>query len=92
MIVITSYSIHYTKLYELKKEDKITVHTSTTIAKISGEPGNFTLTLQNGSLSEVKVGAIIPAMGMKPYDPAKLGHLAYGKSEKVITNVEFEVV
>ncbi len=80
------------KLEALKKEDKITVHTSTTIAKISGEPGNFTLTLQKDSLSEVKVGAIIPAMGMKPYDPAKLGHLAYGKSDKVLTNVQFETL
>jgi len=78
------------KLEALEKEDRITVHTSTTIEKISGEPGNFLVTLLNGSTSELKVGAIIPAMGMKPYDPMKLGHLGYGSSERVITNVQME--
>jgi len=95
----TPYEIPYKKLMpplvtqkiaELMVDERITIHTSTTIERISGEPGNFTVRLQNGSPSELTVGAIIPAMGMKPYDATKLGHLGYGLSEKVITGVELE--
>ena len=36
------------------------------------------------------MGGIVQATGWKPYDPEKLGHLGYGKSPDVITNVMME--
>lgn len=78
------------KLKEIKSLDNIKVYTSAVIQEIKGEPGAFDVKLQNGSVQEFRVGAIIAAMGWKPYDPNKLGHLGYGKSKNVITIVEFE--
>jgi len=70
---------------------KISVKTSTTVAKTSGQPGQFTVNLQNGSSpEEIKVGAIVQATGWVPYDTAKLDYLGYGKSPNVVTNVEME--
>lgn len=78
------------KLKEIKNHDNIKVYTSATIQEIKGGPGAFDVKLQNGNRQEFKVGAIIAAMGWKPYDPNKLGHLGYGKSRNVITIIEFE--
>lgn len=74
---------------ELENQQNIEVHLSTEIRKISGEPGNFNVELQNGKPESVRVGAIISATGWKPYDPSKLSHLGYGKPG-VMTGVEFE--
>jgi quinone-modifying oxidoreductase, subunit QmoB len=69
----------------------IQVFTSSRISRIEGQPGMFDATIQtNGSNASVRVGAIIMATGWKPYDAQKLGHLGYGLSPDVITNVEFE--
>ena len=70
---------------------KIQVFTSARIAKIEGQPGMFDVTIQsNGSSASDRVGAIVLATGWKPYDAHKLGHLGYGLTPDVITNVEFE--
>jgi quinone-modifying oxidoreductase subunit QmoB len=69
----------------------ITVFTSASIKSIKGQPGQFQVSLENGSgASEVRAGAIIQATGWKPYDATKLGHLGYGASPDVITNVQME--
>jgi len=68
----------------------ITVHTSTTVAKTDGQPGLYTVTLSNGT--ELKIGAIVMATGWKPYDATKLGHLGYGASKNVVTNLELEEI
>jgi len=78
------------KLREIGSHDNIKVYTSTTIEEVAGQPGGFEVTLQNGSMEKFNVGAIVAAMGWKPYDPNNLGHLGYGKSKKVITIGEFE--
>ncbi len=82
----------YEKLIsEIEAHENITIHKSTTVAKTSGQPGQFKVSLQNGSSSsEITVGAIIQASGWKPYDKKKLGHLGYGTSPDVITNIEME--
>ena len=36
------------------------------------------------------MGAIVQATGWKPYDPNNLGHLGYGSSADVVTNVQME--
>jgi len=76
---------------EVMSNDRITVLTSTTVEKTSGQPGQFAVDLRNGNGGKrVDVGAIVLATGWKPYDPAKLSHLGYGEAADVITNVQME--
>jgi quinone-modifying oxidoreductase subunit QmoB len=72
-------------------DSNIAVHTSTTVKKTSGQPGQFVVQLQNGgSDTTVNVGSIVQASGWRPYDPNKLSHLGYGTTADVITNVQME--
>jgi quinone-modifying oxidoreductase subunit QmoB len=73
---------------EIESNNKIKVFTSCLINKISGEPGNFTVTLSNNET--ITIGAIIQTTGSKPYDAEKLGNLGYGKVENVMTGTQFE--
>jgi quinone-modifying oxidoreductase subunit QmoB len=76
---------------EVRGHDRVMVHTGATIEKISGQPGQFDVSVKaNGSGTGFRVGAIIQATGWKPYDANRLEHLAYGASPDVITNVEME--
>jgi len=77
----------------VKNNDKITVMTNTIVAKTDGMPGRFVVELAKGGTSSVEtVGAIVVATGWRPYDANKLGHLGYGASPDVITNVELEAM
>jgi quinone-modifying oxidoreductase subunit QmoB len=70
---------------------KIQVLTSAKILKTEGQPGMFDVTVQTpAGDTAVRVGAIVLATGWKPYDASRLGHLGYGLSPNVITNVELE--
>ncbi|HDM09533.1 MAG TPA: CoB--CoM heterodisulfide reductase iron-sulfur subunit A family protein, partial [Desulfobacteraceae bacterium] len=69
----------------------IKVYTSSTVEKVSGAPGLFSVEIKgNGNSATEKVGAIVQATGWVPYDANKLDHLGYGKFKNVITNVEME--
>jgi quinone-modifying oxidoreductase, subunit QmoB len=70
---------------------KIQVFTSARIRKTCGQPGMFdvTIAVESGETT-IRVGAIVLATGWKPYDATRLGHLGYGTSPDVITNVGFE--
>jgi quinone-modifying oxidoreductase subunit QmoB len=74
---------------KVQSDSNITVHLGTTIEKISGAPGMFDVTLNNGNGTH-RVGSIVMAAGWKPYDPEKLEHLSYGKFPDVITSVQLE--
>ncbi|TKJ40787.1 heterodisulfide reductase subunit A [candidate division LCP-89 bacterium B3_LCP] len=75
---------------QVEAHDKITIYKSSTIKKIEGEPGKFEVELEGASDGvKFKIGSIVLASGWKPYDPEKLGHLGYGKSN-VVTNVQVE--
>jgi quinone-modifying oxidoreductase subunit QmoB len=79
------------RIAAVDSNDKIKVHTGATIQRITGQPGQFDVTLAvNGSSSQFRVGSIVQATGWRPYDASKLGHLGYGKSPNVVTNVELE--
>ncbi|MCF8380262.1 MAG: FAD-dependent oxidoreductase [Bacteroidales bacterium] len=80
----------HNKIDELKKFENIQTHLSTTIKSISGQPGDFRVILQNGQEEKLHIGAIVAAMGWKPYDPNKLSHLGYGRFPKVLSSPEFE--
>jgi quinone-modifying oxidoreductase subunit QmoB len=74
----------------VRGQSKVTVRTGCSVTKTEGMPGKFTITLSDGSVE--MVGAIILATGWRPYDATKLGHLGYGASPDVVTNVEFEAM
>ena len=70
---------------------KIQVLTKAKILETSGQPGMFDVTVatEAGEM-RTRVGSIVMATGWKPYDATKLGHLGYGLSPDVVTNVELE--
>lgn len=75
----------------IEEEPKVKVYTSSTVEKISGSPGLYTVDIKsNGNGASERVGAVVQATGWVPYDANKLGHLGYGKFKDVITNVEME--
>jgi quinone-modifying oxidoreductase, subunit QmoB len=75
----------------VRDHGRITIHTGTTVVKTGGQPGQFDVTLGgNGAAGPVRVGSIVQATGWKPYDASRLGHLGYGASPDVITNVQME--
>jgi quinone-modifying oxidoreductase subunit QmoB len=79
------------RIAEVRASDRITVYTDTAIEKIAGQPGQFDVTLRrNGDHTSLRVGAIVQATGWKPYDATRLGHLGYGASPNVVTNVQME--
>jgi quinone-modifying oxidoreductase subunit QmoB len=78
---------------EVEANPSIRIFTSTKVRSISGQPGQFKVTLESGDGLEVfGVGAIVQATGARPYDANKLGHLGYGVSPDVITSHELEAM
>jgi len=80
------------KIEELGLYTNIQLYTSTTVKSISGQPGDFEVILDRKPEKRVRVGAIVSAMGWKPYDATRLSGLGYGTSPGVITNLEFEIL
>jgi len=67
----------------------ITVHKSSTVASIAGEPGAFEVKLENAATTEFKSGAVVMASGATPYDASKLTDLGIA-FDNVISSIEFE--
>ncbi len=81
------------KVEAVLQHPNIRVLRSTHIARIEGQPGMFDVLLESESGQEtVRAGAIIVATGWKPYDASRLGHLGYGITPDVVTNVELEAM
>ncbi|NNM05667.1 MAG: FAD-dependent oxidoreductase [Gemmatimonadetes bacterium] len=74
----------------VESNERITVHTGAIIEKVAGMPGQFDVTLKGNGSDPFRVGSIVQATGWKPYDANKLGHLGYGMSADVVTNVQME--
>jgi quinone-modifying oxidoreductase subunit QmoB len=70
----------------------ITVLTGTTVAGISGQPGQFSVRLSGAGERELTAGAIVQATGARPYDARRLPHLGYGAAPDVITSQELEAM
>jgi quinone-modifying oxidoreductase subunit QmoB len=79
-----------TLIEAVKNEPRINVCTATEVASISGAPGQYEVTLRGKSAAQVKIGAIVVAVGGKTYDADKLGELGFGKSANVITSAQLE--
>ncbi|MFZ5760272.1 MAG: FAD-dependent oxidoreductase [Thermodesulfobacteriota bacterium] len=72
----------------VKNHPGITVHTSATLASISGYVGNFTSTIATTTGSEVvNHGVVVLATGGRPYLPSQYG---YGSSARIMTQLELE--
>ncbi|MBU0755814.1 MAG: hydrogenase iron-sulfur subunit, partial [Planctomycetes bacterium] len=70
----------------------VKVYTSTTVKEISGQPGQFDVTLKNGSEVKERIGAIVLASGWNPYPARRLSHLGYGECANVVTNMDVEAM
>ena len=78
---------------EVESHPDIKVYKSSKIEKTEGQPGLYDVTVStNGGSETIKIGAIVLATGWKPYDATKLDYLGYGKSQNVVTNIEFEEI
>lgn len=65
------------------------VYPETSIGSISGEPGRFSVDLQNEKNTTLSVGSVVVATGWKPYDQGKLKAFGTG-TDRVKTLEEFE--
>ena len=76
---------------QVEENTNITVYTGSQVKSTANGPGLFDVTInQGGSEINERVGSIVLATGAKPYEADNLGHLGYGKSDKVITQAMFE--
>ncbi len=70
---------------KVEKCNLITVHKGCSVKDIPGYVGNFQLQLDNGE--EYPVGAVLFAVGAKPYEPTELN---FGNDDKVMTQIVAE--
>ncbi len=75
-----------TRIYDVEKHPKITVHTETVIEKSEGFVGNFNTSLSNGK--QIEHGAVIVATGGEEYKPEEY---YYGENRYVITQRDLEL-
>jgi len=87
------------KINRISNDERIDIHTSTTIQSISGEPGKYEVTLTrwqkdtndtSSATDVIKVGSIVLASGWQPYDPSSLSKYKYDQFENVISSIELE--
>ncbi len=67
------------------QEAGVAVHLGAEIETIGGHIGNFTARLTDGA--EIRAGAVVLAMGARPYEPVEFG---YGDDPRVVTNLDIE--
>ena len=73
---------------QVEKHENIALHLSTEVSAVAGFIGSFEVTLsREGQNKDVKCGAILVATGA---GPATTREFLYGKSERVLTQVELE--
>ena len=89
--------LHGNRLRELialvKASPDVKLLTSSRIAAIVGQPGQFKVEVKTPAGTEsFSAGAIVQATGARPYDAAKLPHLGYGQSPNVVTSHELDAM
>ncbi len=79
---------------QVEADPNITVHLNSTVTKTAGAPGRFDVDIstESGATTNVSMGAIVQASGMKQFDANKLTEFAYDKSDNVITQLELEAL
>jgi len=77
-----------TLLNRVEEEPRITVYTGAQVTDFSGHVGKFITNIaQNGDKITLEHGVLIMATGAAEYKPEEYG---YGKSERVVTQLELE--
>ena len=74
---------------KVRSHTNVTIYLETTLHSIAGEPGSFSVRLNDGKDTLLGVGAVVTSTGWKPYEANRLSHLGYG-SDGVKTLEEFE--
>jgi len=75
-----------------EQDPNINIMLNTTVLNISGELGNFNVSLKTEQEEKsVITGAIILAAGIETFDPSGIDTYSYGKFANVVTSVEFEM-
>jgi len=78
---------------EVTADERITVLTGARIARIEGQPGQFTVTVEaDAGKRTFRAGAIVQATGAQPYDVSKVEALGYGTLPDVITAHELDAM
>ncbi|MGB1110546.1 MAG: FAD-dependent oxidoreductase [Gammaproteobacteria bacterium] len=80
------------RVAEIENSEAITVHLSSTVARVAGAPGRFLADIANesGSTFTDGFGAIIQATGFRHHDVAGLTEFGYAEHADVITQMELE--
>jgi heterodisulfide reductase subunit A-like polyferredoxin len=74
-------------IYKAREHPLIKLHLNTELLGTTGFKGNFVSTFKNGSQHQVQHGIIIVATGGEEYKGVEYG---YGKSDRIVTQLEFE--
>ncbi len=81
------------KIAGIKNDGNITVHTKATVAKLEGQPGEFTATIMvDGAEQTIPVGAVVLATGWVPMQGSYLESMGLGKLPQVTHMAEFGVM
>lgn len=78
------------RIEELEKNNKIVILLNSTVARLSGEPGQFSaeIATQGGSKT-FEVGAVVLASGWVPLSEKYLAPMGLGKSPAIVTAAQF---
>ncbi|MBF0463808.1 MAG: hydrogenase iron-sulfur subunit [Nitrospirae bacterium] len=81
------------KIKAAETDPKIKIMLGTKVTSIEGEPGMFEIFVdKSGQEEKFSVGAVVLAIGWKPYDATQLTMYGYGRYKNVVTNVEMETI
>lgn len=77
---------------QVEKNPLITVFYNSTVDGLNGQAPNYKIRIKDssGAVNEAEAGAIIVAIGFKPFDASRKGEFAYGREKNVITGLELE--
>jgi heterodisulfide reductase subunit A len=80
------------KITEVKGHENIKTFLESEVNEVSGYVGNFEALIKSkdGAETEVEVGNIIVATGLKAFNPSIIKEYGYDKLPNVITSLEFE--
>ena len=86
-----SEPVVHKKIIEVENEPGIKLFRSSTIQNISGQPGDFNITLsEQKTKKQIRAASIIMATGWAPYDATQLKEYNYGAHPNILTSIELE--
>lgn len=78
------------KIAALEKDKRVTIHKSSTVANLEGEPGQFKATVKTpDGDKEYEIGAVVLAAGWVPLSEKYLAPMGLGSGPQIITAAQF---